>query len=300
MPADSTRYCVTSSMRAAPIALSAVLFCLHAAHSRDATGAYKLSVTAGSRLMVDAAINGRSVPALLDSAAETTLLDEKFAQLLNLSGGQSVTGQGSGQSTFKATLVNGVTLEAVGLSLKGQTVAVVDLTDVGRRLLNHPIDVVLGREIFDAARLAIYMEAGTIEVVSRTREPRGVRLKLVTEHGVETVPVQVEGNPTVRATFDLGNGSHVLVGSKFASRMNLLTDGRPVTTEKGGGLGGETTRQVVTLRYMELAGKRLRNVAAALDPQPSASDINIGVSVLRHFRITTDFSNHLVWLEPRD
>jgi hypothetical protein len=47
-----------------------------------------------------------------------------------------------------------VRLEALGLSLRDQTVAVTDLTDVGQRLLGHRIDVILGREIFDAARLS--------------------------------------------------------------------------------------------------------------------------------------------------
>jgi len=46
-------------------------------------------------------------------------------------------------------------------------------------------DVILGREIFDAARLAIDIDGRRIEVVSRDTEPRGVRLDLVTEHGVE-------------------------------------------------------------------------------------------------------------------
>ena len=26
----------------------------------------------------------------------------------------------------------------------------------------------------------------------------------------------------------------------------------------------------------------------------------VGIALLRHFRITTDFAEHVVWLEPRD
>jgi hypothetical protein len=40
-------------------------------------------------------------------------------------------------------------------------------------------------------------------------------------------------------------------------------------------------------------------VTATIDAQPSASDVNIGVNVLRHFFITTDFKKHALWLEPR-
>ncbi len=259
-----------------------------------------LTLTRGSRLMIDARINGQAVQALLDSAAEATILDRKFAQHLKLGRGQATTGQGSGQSSFEAALVNGVSIEALGLSLTDQTVAVADLSDVGQRLLKRRLDVILGRELFDAARLSIDIEARRIAVVTRGQDPAGVRLGLVTEHGVETIPVQVEEGAPVRATFDLGNGSHVLLSRSYAERLGLTSGGRISHTERGGGLGGETTRQVYTLRSIRIAGRAFSDVQAAIDPQPSASEVNIGVSLLRHFRITTDYAAHAAWLEPRD
>jgi len=271
-----------------------------AASAQDAARVYPLTLTTGSRLVIEAKINGRPVSALLDSAAEATFLDRGFAHALGLKGGEAVAGQGSGQAAFETTLVSGVTLEAVGLSLTDQTVGVTDLGDVGRRLLGHPIDVILGREIFDAARLAIDIDGHSIAVVTRAHEPRGVRLELVTEHGIETVPASVAGSAPVRATFDLGNGSQVLISRALAERLKLLGAGNAVRTERGGGLGGETERQLLTLEYLELAGRRFTGIEAAVDPQPSASDLNVGVSVLRHFRITTDYAQHAVWLEPRD
>jgi predicted aspartyl protease len=261
---------------------------------------FALTLTPGSRLTIAARINNLPVDALLDSAAEMTILDSAFAEKLKLDHGQSVTGQGSGKSTFDANLVSGVTLKALGLTLRNQTVAIADLSDVGRRLLGHKIDVILGRELFDAARLSIDIDAHHISVVPRNREPRGVRLGLVTEHGVETVPVRVESGDEVRATFDLGNGSGVLIASALAARMRLLSDGRKIDVKRGGGLGGETARQVITLRSIEIAGRRFNDISAAIDPQSSASDVNIGVALLRRFRITTDFANHAVWLEPLD
>jgi len=249
--------------------------------------------------MIAAKIDGHPVSALLDSAAEATIIDKEWARQLKLNLGQAVTGQGSGNASFDAQLVNGVTLEAVGLRLEDQTVAVSDLSDVGRRLLHKRVDAILGREIFDAARLSIDIEGRRMSVIGRDREPRGSRLELVTEHGVETVPVRVEAGGPVRATFDLGNGSHVLISAGLAERMRLLTDGRRVTSQRGGGLGGETKRQVFRIHALEIAGIKFTNVEASVDPHASASDVNIGVSILRHFRITTDFANHAVWLDPR-
>jgi predicted aspartyl protease len=261
--------------------------------------AFPLTLERGSRLMIAAKINGQQVTALLDSAAETTIIDRDWSRALQLNRGHAVSGQGSGNASFEAELVHGVELEALGLRLEDQTVAIADLSDVGRRLLHKRIVAILGREIFDAARLSIDIEGRRISVVGRDLEPRGSRLDSVTEHGVETIPVRLESREPVRATFDLGNGSRVLIGAALAKRMGFLTDGRKVSAERGGGLGGETERLVFRLDALEIAGRKFINVEASVDSNPSASDVNIGISILRHFRITTDFANHSVWLDPR-
>lgn len=259
-------------------------------------GLYPLELTQGSRLMVKARVNGETVDALLDSAAEATLLDTQFARRLGLLGDQEVTARGSGETKVQASLAEGVTLEAFGLTLRDQTVGVLDLGDVGRRLLNRPLEVVLGREVFDHARLEIDIEGKTLRVVDPAVEPAGVRLPLESGHGIETIPVTIEGQ-TVQAELDVANGSGVMVGGGFAAR--LLADGRSVGSERGGGIGGEMQRQTLTLSVLELAGRRFDNVPASVDPNDNAHDANVGVSVLRHFLITTDYKARAVWLSPR-
>lgn len=273
-----------------------------AAHGADpglAPHAYPLHVTRGARLTVAAAVNGRTVDAVLDSAAEATLVDPAFARELGLAAGDAVTGQGSGAASFEASLVHGVTLSAVGITLTDQTIAVTDLSDVGRRLFGHRLDVILGREIFDAARLSIDIGRRRIQVVSAAAKPPGVHLELTTEHGIETLPVRIEGGEPVRAAFDLGNGNGVLIGKAYAERRHWLDDGRRVGVEPGGGLGGEARRATFVLRSIEIGGRTFHGVTATIDPQPSATDVNIGVTLLRHFLITTDFPAHSLWLYSR-
>ena len=259
---------------------------------------YPLKVTRGDRLLLAAQVNGHDVEALLDSAAEASFLDRAFAQRIGLAGQESATAKGSGEKNFGVSLANGVTLSAAGLTLRDQTVAISDLGDVAQRLLGHPLDMILGRELFDAARLRIDIERRELAVMDDKSEPRGVRVELETVNGIEVFPVRVEGEPA-RAALDLGNGSQVLVGGAYAKRRGFFTDGRAVTKEAGGGLGGEIQRSVVALKSLEIAGVTLRDVAAALDEGDSATDLNVGISVLRHFVITTDFRAHALWLEPR-
>lgn len=206
--------------------------------------------------------------------------------------------RGSGGDT-QADMAGGVKIEALGLQLGPLTVAVLDLSDVGRRLLHGPLDLVLGRELFDATRLSINIAKGRMWTTPTNIGPDGVLLELKTEKGIETFAASVEGHGDVQAAFDLGNGGAVLVGADYAKEIGLLSDGRPISVASGGGIGGAKPRQTLRLRSLRVAGRLLENVPAAIDATGSATKLNIGVPVLRHFEIVTDFAARKLWLNSR-
>ena len=258
-------------------------------------GATRLDVR-GDRVFMAVTINGRPTTAVLDSAAEATVLDRSFAAALGLRGGEAATARGTGTATVDAQLVPGVTIDVAGLRLTPATVAVIALADLSRRL-GERIDVILGRDLFDAARLALDLDRGTLTVVARDVVPPGHRVPLTPRRGVEAVPVRVEGHAGL-ADFDLGNGGTVLVGAAFAARHHLLA-GRDTGTIPGGGIGGGGLQTTFVLRSLDLAGVRLPDVPAAIDASPTAADANIGVRVLRRFGIITDFADRHLWLDWR-
>jgi hypothetical protein len=248
-----------------------------------------------NRLFLDVVVNGHPVRALLDSAAESSFMDLAFARQIGVAGGTTVEARGSGGDTT-ASLAKGVVIEALGLRLGPLTVALLDLSDIGRRLLRGPLPFVLGRELFDAARLSIDIAHGRIATRSRPVEPQGVRLGLSDERGLETFPASVEGHAAVGTAFDLGNGGEVLIGADYAKQIGALSDGRPIVEKRGGGIGEERLRQTFMLRSLDIAGRRFSNVPAAVDANGSATKLNVGVDILRNFDIVTDFSAHCLWL----
>ncbi len=253
---------------------------------------------AGNRIFLPVSVNGHVTEALLDSAAEATLIDSRFADRLRLGGGPVVTARGSGAALAAARLVPGVTLGVGGLVLRPEAVAVIDLSDIARRLTHGPLDVVVGRELFDAARLGIDLDAATLTVLPRGVEPPGRRLPLTAQRGIECIPVVVEGHPAL-AAFDLGNGGRMLIGAAFAARHGLLTDGRATSTVGVGGIGGEAQRTAFVVRTLDIAGRRLSGVPATIDSNTSAAEANVGVAALRAFGIVTDFAARAIWLDPR-
>ncbi len=250
------------------------------------------------RLFVPARINGHAVLALLDSAAELTLLDRSFAARIGLVGGAETQARGSGADSVSAQLLDRVTIIAPGMMDYNGPAAVVDLADVSRRLNGAPINVILGRDYFDQVRLEIDIDARTLRPLSSGDHPAGLLFPLKTEFGVETMAVVAEGK-NARATVDLGNGNEPLISRAFAARIGALTDGRTIGRDNGGGIGGEAARERFILKSMTIGQRLFVDIPVIVDAGENASDLNLGTSVLRHFVVTTDFGNHRLWLQPK-
>jgi predicted aspartyl protease len=245
------------------------------------------------RLYIDAKVAGVATEALLDSGAEATLIDPGFAAAARIPEGEPLKIKGSGGEA-EARVVPDVIVEAVETTLHPEAVVITDLRELSTRLLKWPTQVVVGRELFDATKLAIDINRGTIEPAGAAAVWPGKRLALTAHAGIETIPVTVDG-VRAQAEFDLGNGSDVMVSREMAKRLSLKIVGQ----KSGGGIGGEVMRNAVVLKRLELAGKTFRNVPATIDDQPSADDLNIGTSILRNFLIITDFHGRAVWLQAR-
>ncbi len=278
--------------------LAALLALAGLAHPAVAANREQQLIVRGDRIFVPVTVNGQRTEALLDSAAELTLIDDDFAKLLGVAQQGQETVKGSGGED-KARFATGVNFHAVGTDLKDLTVAVLDLEDLSKRLVGTRVTVILGREFFDAGRFKLDIERGKISKLSQSETPRGVMLPLTTFRGIEVFPVAIEGHEGVQAAFDLGNGSEMMIGRQAAGRLGIATPGRVLEQSKGGGIGGPVDRDVVALSTISIAGKKFANVRAAIEDQDSQSDANIGVKQLRHFIIVTDFPGRKLWLQPR-
>lgn len=257
----------------------------------SAVAAEPLKVING-RLFIPANVNGVATEALLDSGAEATLVDPALAAKAKFPEGTPQILKGSAGNA-PARIVEGITVTALGVELHPEVVVVLDMTDLSTRLIKRPTQAIVGRELFDAARLSIDLAGGRIATVSKDAQPRGVKLPLTPHAGIEGIPVRANGVPA-QAEFDLGNGSDVMISRDLVTRLKL-----PILGKKtGGGIGGAIERDYVLLPVLEVAGRRFTDVHATIDDQPSHNDMNVGTAILKNFRITTDFKDRAVWLEP--
>lgn len=244
------------------------------------------------RIYIPVDVNGHSTDALLDSAAEASILDPATSKAVGLGEGEAVELKGSG-GTQIAHFLSGVTVRALGTELKDREMVVSDLSGISKRLAGRTVNMILGREMFDAARIRIDYAAQDVRTVSADEKVDGVRLPLVKDHGVEAFPLAIGGHEA-KVEFDTGNGSGPMISRALATQLGLKSVGK----KKGGGLGKEIERDLVVLPSFTLAGKRYRKVVAAVDDQATAADLNFGASILKDFVVTADFKGRALYLAP--
>lgn len=252
----------------------------------------------GNRLFMPVTIQGVETEALLDSGAEMTLLDTSFASAAGLVAFGEEQARGTGAGTERVQFAEGVTILAAGETLADRMVAIMDLGDISARLIGSPLTVILGREFFDAGAVYLDIEAGILDAAPAALAPRGDMLPLTDAHGIKQMPVRINGQP-VMADFDLGNGGDILMSKAFAEAAGLLTEDNILGTATGGGIGGPVERTLVRIDTLTIGTTTLRGLTGAVSPSSDGAEMNVGVPVLRQFRMVIDYPQDRVWLEPR-
>lgn len=252
---------------------------------------------AGNRIYLPASLNGVETEALLDSGAELSLVDVEFAALAGLAAFGHAEARGTGAGTSDVQFAQGVRIDAAGVTLANQVVAIMDLADVSKRLAGSPLTLILGREVFDAGIWHLDISNAALRRLSPQELPEAGALALTDAHGIKQFDILIDGVPG-KADFDLGNGSEVLLSQDLAEQAGLLTPEKILGTKEGGGVGGSITRTLVHVDTLEIGGYVLSDVIAAVSPQSDGAQANVGVSVLRHFNWVIDFPGNRVWMEP--
>lgn len=251
-------------------------------------------------------VNGVATDVVLDSGAGMTVLDRALAEKLKLRVEGELEARGTG-GNVGAGLVSGVTVALAGMEIGPLSAAVLDLSDVGRRL-GRPLPLILGKELFHAVVVDLDYPASRIRFLDggtfRYAGP-GRKLELIpAEDGHKSVTVSIEGAEGVVVGLDTGQGGALSVFRHYAEARGFLA-GRPVSETRSGGVGGATTMKVATLRSVTIAGYDLRNVPAAFQStdvrgafDTKRQEGNLGAGILSRFRVLFDYARGALWLEP--
>ncbi len=257
-----------------------------------------------NRIFFPAKINGHDTVVLLDSGAETSVIDKTYAAQIGLTAQGAVTAMGAG-GTDTAGLINGVNIEIGDLVLDNLSIAAIDIAPIGQRL-GHPLPFILGGEVFN--ELAIDIDFANRRLAfrnpDRLQKPAGaVEVPLEPVQGIRSVPVSVEGGPEVPFDFDLGNGAPLLVMPAYYELHGLL-QGRQTSQVLSGAVGGVHPETEATIRRLTFAGADFSDVPTVFPGTSNAglnSNVavgNVGLPIIDRFHVIIDFSHDRAWLTP--
>lgn len=254
----------------------------------------------GSRIVLNAKVNGVDTPMLLDSGAGVTTLDDDFARKIGLKRGAKVQAEGAGGSE-EGELVQNVTIQAGNLKLSGVTVLVLDLEKIEKGI-GHPIPAVLGREVFVNSVIGVDFDKQvlTLSPPQGFTAPAGAtEVKLTRDSFTHFLPVSVDGLPPVDAAFDLGNGGALSVSAEYFKKTPALAK-LPYAVGLSGGVGGLHENRRVTLPKVTVGGVTLDQVPADLgtfEGGPYKDRLNAGIQLFKPFHLTLDLGHDRLWLQ---
>ncbi|MBS0296949.1 MAG: aspartyl protease family protein [Proteobacteria bacterium] len=255
-----------------------------------------------TRIFMQGHVNGHATEILLDSGAGMTCLDKAFADAIGIKADANIPVQGAG-GTVQGGYARGIDISIGGFVLKNSNALILDFGPVAAKM-GHAMPVVLGRSVFDAA--VVDIDFPNQRIAFRDPEafkaPAGaVALPLAqTATGVRDVMVSLEGKAPVASTFDLGNGSALLVSQPYAAQEKLL-EGRRSSTTLSGGVGGLSVHDVAMVKRLSLGGVDLKDVPAVINRDPRelpSRGLNVGISVWKRFRLMVDYRRATLWLTP--
>jgi predicted aspartyl protease len=251
----------------------------------------------GRQILFPIVVNGQPAEAWLDSGAGATVLDAAFAQKLGLASAGGVQAHGVTGAVGGARRAV-VDLNVGDVAMPSRRVVVMDLSVVARAV-QRPVEVLLGRDMFDLAVVDIDFQARRIGFLPRATftPPPGASISLRPSADLRSFPIVVAGVPT-EAILDLGNAGALLLDAAFVERHGLLS-GRKRSTELGIGADGPHEHTLVGLDKIEVGGLTFNGVPTVASPGLSSSvPANVGLQILSRFRLTIDFAGDRLWMAP--
>jgi predicted aspartyl protease len=242
-------------------------------------------------------INGRPAEAWLDSGSSASVVDAAFAQELGLSLEGGIRARGVSGAVGGVRLA-AATLEIGGQPVPARRVAVMDLSPV-TRVVPRPVQVLLGREVFETAIVQIDFANRVLSVTPRDqfKPPAAPPIPLRASGGLRSFPIRI-GDTETEAILDLGNSGALLLDRSFAEAHGLL-DGRRTSTQMSVGADGPRESVIASLDGVQVGGVDFRAVGAvATAGLASHAPANVGLEILSRFKVTVDFAGDRLWLEP--
>jgi hypothetical protein len=257
-----------------------------------------------NHIFLTVSINNEKRLWILDSGAQETVVDTRYAQELGLKLEGSIKGQGAG-NLVSVSFTTLPPFRLQGLQFDSQKVTVIDISSVIKKTLGFEIAGLLGYDFLSRLITKIDYANETISFY----DPDGFRYsgngKVIeaplSNSNAFLVPMTIDGKYSGKWSLDLGAGGLTFL-FPFAEENNLL--GLPGIDRIGFGAGGGHKSRHSKFHTAELSGFVLKEPLISIPSQKGKGAFgkrgpigNLGNSLMRHFVLLLDYKNQRIILE---
>ena len=259
--------------------------------TRGAQGSGWLPFLAPGLVSVQAQVAGLPIGALIDSGAQTSVLDRAAAERLGVAPGAPIPMLAYGVTGGPQVGRGGVLDVALGaLVLPRLHVALLDLGPIAEATGGR-VELVLGQDLLRQVAADLDFPAGRLALRPLDApSPGALRPLPARRRGRELMTwVRVEGH-ALEAVVDTGSSAALSLSEAAARTAGLLAAGRRSILQPGVTFGGASAYRVVVAESFSWAGEPpMSEVAVQVFPTPAASalapDALLGVGALQSRRL---------------
>lgn len=253
-------------------------------------------------VIVNVLVNGTPARALLDSGAQSSVVDRGLAARLGLpvSAMAPVLAYGvSGAPQIGRSAA--LDLQAGALRLSGLRAAMLDLAPIASAS-GRPFDLIIGQDVLRTVIADVDFPRGRLafhDARVRALPPGALASPARTEGRDLLVPITVEARP-LEVVLDTGASGALALSPASAQALGLL-DGRRVTSAPSITFGGLSQDRVVRARTLTFAGVEVADVRVHVYSPAQGARVPaglLGVEVLERFRVILDLGRGRLHLVP--
>lgn len=253
------------------------------------------------QVVITVTLNGRDLPALLDTGATRSLIDAAFAKEMDIrsqrAGGGTI---GASGKMIRFGYTQGVTLD-IGAGAKRRRLGTYEAAEP---FAPDGVHILIGMDILDNMAVALDFQAMTIGIERAIgfTQPAGEPFKLTRSHWMRPTLRVVLGDTQAELLLDTAASGALHLNTDVVTRSPELS-ALPTTRRRITGIDGEHERDAIVIPSVGLGGQTFTNVRASVADMPliGKTDMQgiIGVDLMKRFHLVIDFARDLVWMTPR-
>jgi hypothetical protein len=250
-------------------------------------------------LFVPVSLNGKTYQFLLDSGAQSILIDAAVARDAGLvsSGALEVSGA---QRTGGLQVAK---LDALGVGDGTLRNLVVTTLDLGASTGGaFHVDGILGYPFFAEALVMLDPAAASMTFgPPGSFEPPGTRVQLETDRALPEAMLRLNGNVSAPFVIDTGNAAELLLYHPFLETHPGIVP-FTLTSRRSYGIGGAASSYRTSLDQLDIGGLTIYHAETDVMQATRGAFAdrfdagNVGLAVLKNFRFTFDESNNAMYV----